>query len=110
MLADAAPAALNSLPRFSVGMLADLLWSYAAVGVKDDALLSAAAQVSIKTRHRCLHFRSKNGSCWGATLVLGAAHASVGHAPSKLLGAYRFSFLLAQLTDGRKVHSNASFR
>lgn len=47
MLADAAPAALNSLPRFSVGMLADLLWSYAAVGVKDDALLTAAAQVGI---------------------------------------------------------------
>ena len=45
VLSDAAPAAIHALHRFSVGMVADLLWAYSAVGVKDDALLAAAAQV-----------------------------------------------------------------
>lgn len=42
--AAAAPAAA-CLERFSLGMLADLMWSYAAVGVRDDELLAAAAKV-----------------------------------------------------------------
>jgi hypothetical protein len=45
VLAAAAPAAAESMERFSAGMLADMLWSYASVGVRDEALLAAAAKV-----------------------------------------------------------------
>lgn len=45
MLEAAAPAVAACLGRFSVSMLADLLCSYAEVGVKDEELLKGAAQV-----------------------------------------------------------------
>jgi hypothetical protein len=45
VLAAAAPAAVSCLERFSAGMLADMMWSYASVGVRDEALLAAAAKV-----------------------------------------------------------------
>jgi hypothetical protein len=45
VLTAAAPAAAACLERFSAGMLADMLWSYASVGVRHEALLAAAAKV-----------------------------------------------------------------
>jgi hypothetical protein len=47
VLAAAAPAAAACLERFSAGMLADTMWSYASVGVRDEALLAAAAKVRL---------------------------------------------------------------
>jgi hypothetical protein len=45
VLAAAVPAVMNCMARFSVQMLADILCSYAEIGLKDDTLLQAAAQV-----------------------------------------------------------------
>jgi len=45
VLTAAAPAATACLDRFSFGMLSDLLWSYAAVGIRDQDLLRTAAAV-----------------------------------------------------------------
>jgi hypothetical protein len=45
VLSAAAPAAVACMQRFSVQMLGDLLCSYAEVGIKDEDLLQAAAQV-----------------------------------------------------------------
>jgi hypothetical protein len=45
VLSAAAPAAVVCMQRFSVQMLGDLLCSYAEVGLKDEELLKAAAQV-----------------------------------------------------------------
>lgn len=47
VLAAAAPVTLTCLARFSSGMLADLLWSYAATGVRDEALLDGVVQVCV---------------------------------------------------------------
>lgn len=46
VLTAAAPAAAACLERFSMGMLADLMWAYAHVKVFDENLMQAAAQVS----------------------------------------------------------------
>jgi hypothetical protein len=50
VLTAAAPAAVACVERFSAGMLADMMWSYASVGVRDEALLAAAAKVSARKR------------------------------------------------------------
>lgn len=47
VLQAAAPAAAACLARFSCGMLSDLLWSYGSVGVRDEELLNAAAEVGL---------------------------------------------------------------
>jgi hypothetical protein len=50
VLTAAAPAAVACMERFSAGMLADMMWSYASVGVRDEALLAAAAKVCVYKR------------------------------------------------------------
>lgn len=49
VLEAAIPAATAALPRFSVQMLADMMCSYAELGIKDEGLLKAAAQVALLT-------------------------------------------------------------
>lgn len=63
ILAAAVPAVINYMPRLSVQMLADILVSYAEVGLKDEALLAAAAQVCWDDRMGLgLHSPSWTGS------------------------------------------------
>lgn len=56
VLSAAAPLVTSCITRFSLGMLADLLWTHASVGVKDEELLNAAALVS--TYNGCNTFLS----------------------------------------------------
>jgi hypothetical protein len=51
VLEAAVPAVVQALPRFSVQMLADMLCSYAELGITNDSLLTTAAQVGTGRVH-----------------------------------------------------------
>jgi hypothetical protein len=86
VLAAAAPAAVACLPRFNTGMLADLLWSYAAVGVRDEALVDAVAQVCACVRLcACVCDQASCVCCRHAGRTVPAARAWPPHTPRALL-------------------------